>query len=213
MKTKMRASLITMLLLFFTLVLFYQNCSQEGSGIFTSGNPPPGGGNPPGGTSGVGTFGVTLKAVNPTTNQEVVVTDGQFIYPENIKAEVNYGQGNSSVIVCGAGPGDPRCMNSVPNIVLNLNEDSSASSGCDPAKLWTRLDCTFRIQNHGWVIVGGGTGMLNQDITNLGGKVVPGCNGHANPVQFDFHFKPNNGSTSGRAVAALTYRKLSGGCP
>ncbi len=200
-----------MLLLFFTLVLFYQNCSQEGSGDLFSNTPPPGGG--PGGTGGVGAFGIVLKAVNPSTNQEVVVTDGQFVYPENIKAEVNYGQGNSSVIVCGAGPGDPRCMNSVPNIVLNLNEDSNPTSGCERTKLWTRLDCAFRINEHGWQIVGGGTGMLNLDITNLGGKIVPGCNSLPNPVQFDFYFKPNNGIANSSSSVAITYRKLSGGCP
>lgn len=133
----MRASLVSMLLLFFTLVLFYQNCSQSGSsGLF---------GPDTGGTTTASKGSFTIKFVVPNTENEISVAGLRWnsLFGGIIESSVITGSNSKkSVIACIYVPVNGSvntCLSQVPSYVLGSSE-SDCSSGA-----WQNLDCANQI--------------------------------------------------------------------
>lgn len=192
MKLKMRASFISMLLLFFTLVLFYQNCSQEGtSDLFSEG----GGGGP----EIRGSNTLTLKFVN-SDGQEIIPLNVDYdnaigaVLTSGIQAPANSGQ--KSVLACiyvgGSGPNN--CLGNIPSNVVPLGN----AAGCIASGGWREMDCMNepRPGLADWVkatLANGDVRYTNANLFDVlrsePGQLLP-CDF---PLSFTLYVKPNNG--------------------
>lgn len=201
MKLKMRASMISMLLLFFTLVLFYQNCSQEGSSDLFSGGPGPDGGGP--GTQGSNTL--TLKFTN-SQGQEIVPVNVDYdnvirlVLTSGIEAPISSGQKSILACIYVGGTGANGCLQ-VPSSILALGNAPGCMQGA-----WREMDCNSSQPRPGladWVkmsLANGDVQYINENLfdalRSTPGQELP-CDF---PLNFTLYMKPNNGNTSANNI-------------